>query len=221
MVNLFIVYELDTSSRDLTTDFSLEDCLFGAVKLTKNADPAKHLSNGYGFGFDLRSEFSSPDGSTSENVIISGFDMNSSVHIDNKKSYINSCIGPTQGLDDTMLATEAQYLINFSISNIKFCSSLHYNGSNSFLFVNATKTYQFKANDLEIKIYPLCLENISKHFTANKMKKTGLNGYDYKFSVGYNIINTNNIINIHKYLMKTHDVKQCLELFLKIYCIIK
>ena len=115
MVNLFIVYELDTSSRDLTTDFSLEDCLFGAVKLTKNADPAKHLSNGYGFGFDLRSEFSSPDGSTSENVIISGFDMNSSVHIDNKKSYINSCIGPTQGLDDTMLATEAQYLINFSI----------------------------------------------------------------------------------------------------------
>ena len=53
------------------------------------------------------------------------------------------------------------------------------------------------------------------------MKKTGLNGYDYKFSVDYNIINTNNIINIHKYLMKTHDVKQCLELFLKIYCIIK
>ena len=119
----------------------------------------------------MRSEFSAPDGSTGKSVNIFGFDMNSSVHIDNKKWYVESSIGPTQGLDDTMLAAEAQYSINFSISNIKFCSSLHYNESNSFLFVNATKIYQFKANDFEIKIYPLCLRNISKDFTANKIKK--------------------------------------------------
>ena len=55
--------------------------------------------------------------------------------------------------------------------NIKFCLSLQYNGSNSFLFVNATKTYQFKAKHWEIKKYPLCLANISKDFTAINMKK--------------------------------------------------
>ena len=56
--------------------------------------------------------------------------------------------------------------------------------------------------------YPSCLGNISKDFTANNMKKkTGLNGYVYEFSVDYNIIDTSNIINIHKYLMKKHDIK--------------
>ena len=41
LVNLFIVYELDRWPRNLNTDFALKDCLFGAVKLTKNADPDK------------------------------------------------------------------------------------------------------------------------------------------------------------------------------------
>ena len=84
---------------------------------------------------------------------------------------------------------------------------MHYNGSNSFLFVNATKIYQFKAKDLEIKKYPLCLGNILKYFTAINMKKRGLSGYVSKFSVDFNIIDTNNIINIHKYLIKKHDIK--------------
>ena len=58
--------------------------------------------------------------------------------------------------------------------------NLHYNGSNSFLFVNATKIYQFKSKDSEIKKYSLCLWNISNNFTANYMKRTGLTGYDYE-----------------------------------------
>ena len=80
-------------------------------------------------------------------------------------------IGPTQELDDTTLTGEAQYSINFSRSNRKFCLSLHYSGSNSFLFVNSTKIYQFKAKDSKIKKYLLCLGNISKRFSANNMKK--------------------------------------------------
>ena len=72
--------------------------------------------------------------------------------------------GPTQGLDDATLTAEAKYLINFWRSQRKFCLSLHQNGSNSFLFVNVTKIYQFKANDSEIKKYSLCLGNISKGF---------------------------------------------------------
>ena len=77
--------------------------------------------------------------------------MSSSLDIDNKKKDILILgIGPAQGLDDTRLSAEAQYSINFSRSNRKFCLSLHYNGSNSFLFVNATKIYQFKAKDFKI-----------------------------------------------------------------------
>ena len=57
-----------------------------------------------------------------KNVIIFVVDMRSSVHIDNKKKHIFTLgISPTQGLNDTMLSTEAQYLINFSRSNRKFC----------------------------------------------------------------------------------------------------
>ena len=85
--------------------------------------------------------------------------------------------GPTKGLYDTMMTAEAEYSINFSRSKRKFCLSLHYNGSNNFLFVNATKIYQFKAEDFEIKPYILCLGNISKHFAVNNMNKTGLNCY--------------------------------------------
>ena len=91
VVNLFIVYELDTGSRDLNTDFALKDCLFGSVKLTKNADPDKYKYSSCGTGFDSRSEFSLSDGSVGKNVIIFGVDMSSSMQIDNKKKvYFNS-----------------------------------------------------------------------------------------------------------------------------------
>ena len=75
------------------------------------------------------------------------------------------------------------------------------------LFANATKIYQIKANDSEIKIYPLFLGNISKDFTSISMKRTRLNGCVYEFFVDCNIIDTSNIIDIHKYLMKKHDIE--------------
>ena len=99
--------------------------------------------------------------------------MSSSVHIDNKgKDILIFGVGPTQGLGDNTLTAEARYPINFTQSNRKFVLSPHYNVSNTFLFVNATKIYQFKANDSEIKKYPLCSGNISKDFVASiNMKK--------------------------------------------------
>ena len=54
--------------RDLNTDFTLGNCLFGSVKLTKNADSNKYIYTSYGIGFDSCSEFSLPDGSMSKNV---------------------------------------------------------------------------------------------------------------------------------------------------------
>ena len=133
--------------------------MFGAVKLAKNADPDKYKYSGYSVGFNSRSEFLLSDCSTGKNVIVFGVDMSSSAHIDNKgKDIVILGEGPTKGLDDTTLTVEAKYLINFSRSQRKFCLSLHYNGSNSFLFVNATKIYQFKANDSEIKNIPCALK---------------------------------------------------------------
>ena len=76
-----------------------------------------------------------------------------------KKKTLVSRIGPTQGLENT-LAAEKMYSINFTLTKKKFCLSLHYNGVNSYLFVNGTETYKFKAKDSETVANPLCLGNI-------------------------------------------------------------
>ena len=79
---------------------------------------------------------------------------------------------------------------------------MHYDRANSYLFVNGTEIIKFKARDSEIIAYPLCLGNISKHFSIDNMEKTGLNGYVYDFIVDYDAIG-----DIHKYLMKKNDIK--------------
>ena len=137
--------------------------------------------------------------------------MNSSEHIDNKgKDALILGGGPTQRLDDTTLTVEALYPINFTQPNKRFVLSLHYNGSNSFFFVNATKIYQFKAKASEITDFSLCLGNISKGFTVNKMWKMGLKGVNNFFSVDFKPIDTNNILDIYKYWWKEHDIKNVL-----------
>ena len=84
---------------------------------------------------------------------------------------------------------------------------MHYNGANSYLFVNAVEIRKFKAKDSEIKATPLCLGNVSKDFPVDNMKETGLNGYVYDFSVDYDAIAVDDILDIHRYLMKKHDIK--------------
>ena len=76
-----------------------------------------------------------------------------------------------QGINDTTIYAEKNYSINFTESNKKFCLSLHYNGVNSYLVVNGTEIYKFKAKDSEILASPLCLGNISKDFSVNNKKK--------------------------------------------------
>ena len=98
------------------------------------------------------------------------------------------------------------HLINFTKENITFCLSLHYNGSNSYLFVNGTEIIKFKAKDSEILGYSLCLGNISKHRTNDNMKKTEFNGYIYDFSSDYNAIAVSDTLDIHKYLMKKNGI---------------
>ena len=100
------------------------------------------------------------------------------------------------------MTPEAEYSINFTEKGKRFCLNLHYNGSNSYLFVNEVKTYQFKAKDSELTKYMLCLGNISKRISGDNMKQTGLNGYVYDFSVDYYNIDVDNILDMHKYLRK-------------------
>ena len=69
-------------------------------------------------------------------------------------------------------------------------------------FVNGTEIHQFKSKDFEILAHSLCLGNISKDWSVGNMKKTGLNGYVYDFSVDYNAIAVDDILDIHKYLTK-------------------
>ena len=96
------------------------------------------------------------------------------------------------------------YSINLTVTNKKFCLSLHYNGANSYLFVNGTEIYKFKATDSEIAATPLCIGNISKDCSIDNMKRTGFNGY---FSVGYDAANVDDIKDIHKYLMKKNNIE--------------
>ena len=179
--------------------------MFGALKLTKHVKVGVCKCSGYGIGFDRKGFFSISD-EVFKNVIIFGVDMSSSSHIDyNKKDILILGKGPTQGLEHS-LAAEKFYLINFTKENTKFCLSVHYNGANSYLFVNGTEIIKFKAKDSEISAYPLCLGNISKDWSVDNMKKTGLKGYVYDFSVDYDAIVVSDVVDIHKYLMKMNDI---------------
>ena len=75
---------------------------------------------------------------------------------------------------------------------------LHYNGANSHLFVNGTEIINFKAKDFS--------RNISKDWSVDNMKKTGLKGYVHDFSVDCDAISVSDISDIHKYLMKKNKI---------------
>ena len=97
--------------------------------------------------------------------------MSSSTKIDNrKKDMLILGKGPTQGPDHTMRA-EKMYSYNFTVTGKKLCLSLHYNGANSYLFVNGTEIIKLKAKDSEIIATPLCLGNISKDWLVDNMNK--------------------------------------------------
>ena len=129
--------------RDLNTDFSLGNYLFGSVRLTKNADLDQYKYSSYDIEFDSCLEFSFTDGSKGKSVYIA----------DKNKDILTLGEGPTQRLDDAILTAEAKYPIDFTQARDWFVLSLHYDGSNNFLFVNATKMHQFKARDSEKKLY--------------------------------------------------------------------
>ena len=174
IVNIYIVYEISKNINisDYTT---LENGLFGAFSLNKTADINKYKYFRYGIGFDRHGSFSFSVFFFffvfGRNVIIFGVAMGSYVHVDNKKKYILILgKGPTQRLEHTLTA-EKMYSINFTEHNKKFCLSLHYNGANSYLFVNGKEIHKFKTKDSEIVATPLFLVSLSKDWSVDNMEK--------------------------------------------------
>ena len=94
------------------------------------------------------------------------------------------------------------YSISFIVTKRKCWLSLDYNGANSYLFVNGTEMYKFKAKDSETVATPLCLGKILKDWSIDNMKETEFNGYAYNFSVDYDATVVDDIGDIQNYLMK-------------------
>ena len=96
--------------------------------------------------------------------------------------------------------------INFNKENTNFWLSLYYNVANSYLFVNGTEIIKLKGKDYRIIAYPLCLGNISKDWSVENIEKAGIKGYVYDFIVDYDAIAVADIIDIHKYFIKTNEI---------------
>ena len=128
--------------------------------------------------------------------------MSSSTKIDNRnKDILVLGKGTRQGLEHT-LSAEKMYSTNFTEIDKKLCLILHYNEVNSYLFVNGNEIRKIKAKDFETVATPSYLGKVSKDWSVDNKKNTGLNGHVYDFSVDYDAIAVADILDIHEYLMK-------------------
>ena len=208
IVNIYVVYLIDPISNFRNTDYTVQNALFGGVKITKNAkDTSTHKYEGYGICFAEGGTFSKEGINNGGNVLIFGAHENSLAHENNKANNIY-VMGDllVQGINDTTLYTEKIYSQNFTAANKKFVLSLHYNGDDSYLFVNGKRELKFKAKDDQVVKEILCLGNISDDWTTANAEKTGFWGEIYDFAVDYTSTNIGDIYNIHRYLMKKHNI---------------
>ena len=115
--------------------------------------------------------------------------------------------GLTQKINDTTIYAEKMYSPNFTVDNKICCLSLHYNGDNSYLFVNGKEVTKFKAKNSELIKHSMCLGSFSYDFyTQNKIKYVRLYGNVYDFSIDYSAITNDEILHIDKYLMKKNNI---------------
>ena len=181
VVNIYIVYKLDPLASTRDKSFTIQNALFGAMQITKNAtDNSKNNYKGYGICFDERSEFghtitegSHAHTTDARNVLIFGADMSSSVHATNRANHIYLMgTGLTQGINDTTIYAEKNFYRNFTDFGKKFVLSLHYNGDNSYLFVNGRQELKFKSKTDQLVKEKLCIGNLSDQWTTSESEKT-------------------------------------------------
>ena len=169
VINIYAVCKLDPISSTRNTDYTIQNALFGAMKITKNTDSSKNNYTGYGLCFDEGGEFGHTvkegnfDRTTNaKNVIIFGVDMSSSIHATNRANNIY-VMGKDfiQGINDTTIYVEKLFHNNFTEFGIKFVLSLHYNHD------NGRQEQKFKAKDDQIIDEKLCLGNLSSEWTTD------------------------------------------------------
>ena len=126
------------------------------MQITKNADNSKNNCKGYGICFDERSEFghTTTEGgfahtTDARNVLIFGVDMSFNVHTTNRANHIYVMgTGLTQGIHNTTLYAEKNFYRNFTDPGKKFMLSLHYNGDDSYLFVNGKQELKLSVKQI-------------------------------------------------------------------------
>ena len=216
VINIYCVYKLDPIASSRDTSFTIQDALFGAMQITKNAtDNSKNNYKGYGIRFDEGSQFGHTltEGdrthtTNGRNVLIFGADMSFSVYRTNRANHIYVIgDGLTQGIHDTTLYVEKKRFRNFTEPNLKFVLSLHYNGNDSYLFFNGRQELKFKCKTDQLVKEKLCIGNLSDQWTASESEKTGLYGNIYDFVVDYEqILGVKTIFDMHRYLMTKHNI---------------
>ena len=215
VINIYCVFELDPIDFSRNNEFTIQNALFGAIEITKNANTSKYKYKGYGICFNESEEFTHvrKEGNfnhtmSARNVIIFEADMSYSKHINNKanniyvmgKDYI-------QKINNTTIYAEKMFYRNFTDPCHKFILSLHYNGDDSYLFVNGREQLKFKAKADQIINNQLCLGNLSFDWTKDESKKTSLYGNIYDFVVDYKaIVGTTTIYDMHRYLMTNNNI---------------
>ena len=215
VVNIYVVYKLDPISLTRNADYTIQNTLFGTVKITKNTNISKNKYEGYGICFDEGGEFSHMvkkgnfDHTTlARNVLIFCADMNFNSHANNKANNIY-VMGKDfiQGINNTTLYAEIEFHNNFKELRVEFILSLHYNGDNSYLFVNGYQELKFNTKNDQILKEKLCLENLSNNWTTKNLAKTRMYGRIYDFAVDYEAINgVKQIYDMHRYLMTKHNI---------------
>ena len=215
VINIYIVYKLKPIASSRDTTFTIQNALFGAMQITKNTDTSKYDYKGYGICFDERSEFGHTitEGgfahtTDTRNVLIFGADMSFSIHATNRANHIYVMDdGLTQGIHNTTLYAEKNFYRNFTDPGKKFMLSLHYNGDDSYLFVNYWQELKFKCKTDQLVKEKLCIGNLSDQWTTSESEKTGLYRNVYNFVVDYEqIVGVKAIFDMHRYLMTKHNI---------------
>ena len=216
VVNIYIVYKLDSLASTRDKSFTIQNVLFGAMQITKNAtDNSKNNCKGFGICFDERSEFGHTitEGgfahtTDARNVLIFVADMSFSVHVTNRANHIYLMgTGLTQGINDTMIYAEKNFCRNFTDFGKKFMLSLHYDGDDSYLFVNGREELKFKAKTDQLIKEKLCIGNLRDQWTTSESEETGVYGKIYDFVVNYEqIVGVKTIYDMHRYLMAKHNI---------------
>ena len=202
-----------TSSNDHVIN---KNALFGAMQITKNAtNNSKNNYKGYSICVDERSEFGhtiTEGGFThttgARNVLIFGADMSFSVHATNRANHIYLVdAGLTQGINDTTIYAEKNFYRSLTDFSKKFMLCLHYNGDDSYLFVNGRHELKFKVKTDQLVKEKLCIGNLSDQRTTSESEKTGVYGKIYDFVVDYEqILGVKAIYDMHRYLMTKPNI---------------